>query len=68
MLVGFKWQKKKGASKFILTSHPCSLSRIPKHQLLYKMLKPLMMDLVKKQTKRSVEDGVRTALEYCVNE
>lgn len=38
--------------------------RDSKHQLLYKTLKPLMMGLVKKQIKKAVEDGVRTALEY----
>ena len=38
--------------------------RDSKHDLLYKTLKPLMMGLVKKQIKRAVEDGVRTALEY----
>jgi hypothetical protein len=38
--------------------------RDSKHQILYKTLKPLMMGLVKRQIKKAVEDGVRTALEY----
>jgi len=38
--------------------------RDSKHDTLYKVLKPLMMGLVKKQIKKAVEDGVRTGLEY----